>query len=141
MDIKAIIVDDEPLAIQGLQHHLSKIGFIRVVACCEDAIDAMSFLNNNEVDLMFLDIQMPELSGIDFLRALRQPPMAIITTAFPEFALEGFELSVLDYLVKPITFERFVKACNKAKEYVELLNNGAKNPDYFFIKCGKRIEK
>lgn len=140
MEIKAIIVDDEPLAIQGLKAHLDKVSFIQLVGTCEDALDAISCLNTTQADLMFLDIQMPELTGIDLLRTLKKPPIVIITTAFPEFAIEGYELSVLDYLLKPVTFERFIKACLKAKDYFEHFNS-SKQLSYFFIKCGKRIEK
>ncbi len=143
MTIKAIIVDDEPLALQGLRNHLAKISYIELVDSCEDAIDAIKVLNKKQIDLIFLDIQMPGITGIEFLKTMTNPPIVIITTAFPEYALEGFELSVFDYLVKPITFDRFLKASNKARDYYELLTagNNPSNASFFFIKCGKQIEK
>jgi DNA-binding LytR/AlgR family response regulator len=106
-------------------------------------------LGEHQVDLIFLDIQMPKMNGIDFLKIVQRPPMVIITTAFPSYALEGFQLNVLDYLLKPITFERFFQAANKAKDYHRLItgsvyqdtNKVSQNADYFFIKCGSKYEK
>jgi DNA-binding LytR/AlgR family response regulator len=101
-------------------------------------------MDREPVDLIFLDIQMPKMSGIDFLKVVQNPPMAIITTAYPSYALEGFQLNVMDYLLKPITFERFFKSAGKARDYHRLLSKSATaktEEDYFFIKCGSKYEK
>ena len=147
MKIKCLIADDEPLAREGLENYVKNIGFIQLEALCENAIQANDVLNgDNTIDLIFLDIHMPKLSGLDFLKSLKNPPMIIITTAYPNFALEGYALDVLDYLVKPISFERFLKAANKARDYFLLKNkktetNDTIHNDYFFIKCNNRYEK
>jgi DNA-binding LytR/AlgR family response regulator len=113
MKTTCIIVDDEPLAISALAALLSKFDDIEVIAECEDTFKAMQVLQNKKVELMFLDIQMPEVTGLDFLRSLKHPPAVILTTAYRQYALEGYELDVLDYLLKPISFERLMKAINK----------------------------
>lgn len=113
MKIKCIIVDDEPLAIKLIEKHLSQIDAIEVVTTCNNAIKAFEILNKQKIDLMFLDIKMPTMTGLEFIRSLNNPPKTILTTAYRDFALEGFELGVVDYLLKPITFERFFKAINK----------------------------
>ena len=113
MKIKCIIVDDEPIAISIIEKHINKLNDIDIVATCESAIEAFSILQKEHVDLIFLDIQMPELTGIDFIKTLSHPPKVIITTAYREYAIEGFDLEVVDYLLKPISFERFLKAINK----------------------------
>ena len=117
MKTKCIIVDDEPLAIDVIESHLSHFENIEIVARCRHALEAFEIINTNKIHLMFLDIQMPHITGTDFLRTLLNPPKIILTTAYSEYALEGFELDVLDYLLKPIAFERFLKAMNK---YFEL---------------------
>lgn len=141
--IKAIIVDDEPMAIKGLLKHIKEINYITVIGTCENAMEAIDTLNKNQVDLMFLDINMPKISGLDFLKTLKTKPITIITSAYSEYALEGYELDVIDYLVKPIGFNRFLKACNKAKDFYDKNNNTSENDnaDYVFIKCDKKIEK
>ncbi len=111
--MKCIIVDDEPLAIEILESYVSKIESLKLEGTFRNAVDAFTFLQTNQVDLAFLDIQMPKLSGIDFLKSLRNPPKVIFTTAFREYAIDGFELEVADYLLKPIPFERFLKAVAK----------------------------
>ena len=116
---KCLVVDDEALARQLIQSHLAQIPNIELVQSCSSAIEADQYLNSNKVDILFLDIHMPKLSGIDFLKALQNQPKVILTTAYSEFALEGYELNVVDYLLKPITFERFYKAVSKA---IEILN-------------------
>jgi len=146
MKIRCIIVDDEPLARQGLENYVKNIGFLNLEAFCENAILANEALNGNAIDLIFLDIHMPKISGLDFLKSLKNPPMIIITTAYPNFALEGYALDVLDYLVKPISFDRFLKAVNKANDYFLLKNKKAEiidapREDYFFIKSNNRFEK
>jgi DNA-binding LytR/AlgR family response regulator len=108
-----IIVDDEPLAIEILESYMAKVEQLQLSGTFRNAISAFAFLQNNTVDLMFLDIQMPKLNGIDFLRTLKNPPKVIFTTAFRDYALEGFELEVADYLLKPISFERFLKSIAK----------------------------
>jgi DNA-binding LytR/AlgR family response regulator len=113
MKIKCLLVDDEPLAIALLQKHLEQLGFCEVVGTCNNAVKALELLNSKEVDLLFLDIKMPKISGIEFLKMLRKPPKTIITTAYREFALDGYDLDIVDYLLKPITFERFFKAVER----------------------------
>jgi DNA-binding LytR/AlgR family response regulator len=111
--IKCLVVDDEPLAAAVLEKYIGQLDFLLLAGTCANAIEALAFLQKNKVDLIFLDIQMPRLSGIDFLKTLQKRPKVIITTAFRDYAVEGFDLHVLDYLVKPIPFERFLVAINK----------------------------
>lgn len=113
MSLTCYIIDDEPLAIEVIESHVSKIDGLEVKATFQNAIKAFQELRNNSVDVLFLDIQMPRLTGIEFLRTLKNPPKVIFTTAYREYALEGFELDVVDYLLKPISFERFLKAVDK----------------------------
>ena len=112
--IKYIIVDDEPLAHELIEGFCDILPHLQLEQHCYDAMEAMQFLNYNQVDLMFLDLNMPKLSGFDFLRTLSNPPKVIVTTAYKEFALDGYELDIADYLLKPFSFERFIKAVNKA---------------------------
>ena len=125
--------------------YVREVDFLHLVATCENPVELMQLLNKQPVDLVFLDIQTPKMSGIDFLKIVQKPPLVIITTAFPTYALEGFQLNVLDYLLKPITFDRFFQSVNKAKEYYQLVNQAPgkteKAADYFFIKCGSKYEK
>jgi DNA-binding LytR/AlgR family response regulator len=141
--IQTLIVEDEPLAREGLQMYVREIGFLEVKGVCEDALSANKMLSDHPVDLMFLDIQMPKLTGIDFLKSIKNPPMVIMTTAYPNFALQGYELDVIDYLVKPYPFDRFLKAVNKARDFFELKHKPAETPkeDFFFVKCDYRYEK
>jgi len=145
MKLKSIIVDDEPVARKLLQEYIEDIWFLELAGQADNPLKAQTILNNENIDLIFLDINMPKLSGIDFLRTSASLPMVIMTTAYAEHALDGFTLDVLDYLVKPFSFERFLKACNKAKEYHELKIQAAKKmsvqQNYFFVKCNGRIEK
>jgi len=108
-----LLVDDEPLAISLLQKHISQLDFMEVAGTCPNALKAMEFLKKTQIDLMFLDIRMPAINGIDFLRMLRDPPKVIITTAYREYALDGYDLDIVDYLLKPITFDRFFKATER----------------------------
>jgi two-component system, LytTR family, response regulator len=117
--MRCIIVDDEPLAREGLELKVQKTGFLELVGMFSGGLSANKFLAENAVDLIFLDIQMPDLTGLELLRTLKNPPLVIFTTAFSEYALEGFELDVVDYLLKPIDFQRFIKAANKAHEIWE----------------------
>ena len=120
MKTKCLIVDDEPLAIEVIASYLAKISDMEVVAECGTAVEAFEVLQKKNVDLVFLDIQMPEITGLDFLRTLKNPPKVIITTAYRKYAVDGFEMDVLDFLLKPVSFERFLKAIDKYYKYVIL---------------------
>ncbi|HKB44197.1 MAG TPA: LytTR family DNA-binding domain-containing protein [Chitinophagaceae bacterium] len=145
MKLKSIIVDDEPVARKLLQEYIEDISFLELAGQADNPLKAQTILNNENIDLVFLDINMPKLTGIEFLRTSASLPMVIMTTAYAEHALDGFTLDVVDYLLKPFSFERFLKACNKAKEYHELKLQAAKKmtvqQNYFFVKCNGRIEK
>ncbi|MFV1883881.1 MAG: LytR/AlgR family response regulator transcription factor [Balneola sp.] len=119
MSLTCYIIDDEPLAIEVIESHVSKIDGLEVKATFQNAVKAFQELRNSTVDVLFLDIQMPRLTGIEFLRTLKNPPKVIFTTAYREYALEGFELDVVDYLLKPVSFERFLKAVNKVFDSME----------------------
>jgi two-component system LytT family response regulator len=111
--IKCLLVDDEPLAITLMEKHVAQLDFLEVTGTCPNAIKALEILKNTGVDLMFLDIRMPAINGIDFLKMLRNPPKVVITTAYREYALDGYDLDIVDYLLKPITFDRFFKAIER----------------------------
>ncbi|WP_299182616.1 LytTR family DNA-binding domain-containing protein [uncultured Aquimarina sp.] len=113
MKTRCLLVDDEPLAIRLLENHISKIDSLEIVATCNNAIKALEVLKKEQVDLLFLDIKMPNITGLEFLKTLKTPPKTIITTAYREYALEGYDLDILDYLLKPITFERFFRAIER----------------------------
>lgn len=113
MKTRCLIVDDEPLAIQLIESHIKKTESLEIAGRCTNAMEAMAVLREKKVDLVFMDIQMPQITGLDFLRTLKNPPKVIITTAYRQYALEGYELDVIDFLLKPISFERFLKAVNK----------------------------
>jgi two-component system LytT family response regulator len=136
--IRCIAIDDEPLALELLQDNISKVPFLELVAACDNAMDAMKIIEQQTVDLIFLDIQMPGLTGLQFIQSMTVKPLFILITAYEKYALEGFNLDVTDYLVKPVSLERFIKACNKAKELYDLKNNpreniATTNADYFFV--------
>jgi DNA-binding LytR/AlgR family response regulator len=137
--ITCIITDDEPMARKGLQGYVQKVAFLQLEGVCEDALQLHAALQQRPVDLLFLDIEMPYLSGIELLRSLKDPPKVILTTAYENYALQGYELDVLDYLLKPISFERFLKAVNKAADYFS--SRQAPAPDYAFFKVDGRLEK
>lgn len=147
--MNCVIVDDEPLAREGLIDFVGDVEFLNLAGTCENPVQLIKFLEMNPADLIFLDIQMPKMSGLDFLKITKKPPMVILTTAFPNFALEGFQLNVLDYLLKPVTFDRFFMAVSKARDYQRFLqfssNDERGKPvvaeDYFFIRCGNKYEK
>lgn len=145
--INVIIVDDEPLAQDVLETYIEKIPELNLVKKCSNALEANEALKSEEIDLMFLDIQMPQLTGTDFLKTLNNPPLVIFTTAYPNYAIEGFELNALDYLLKPISLERFMKAVNKALEQLELQNKDSvagsveESPDFIFVKADKKLIK
>jgi DNA-binding LytR/AlgR family response regulator len=137
-----MVTDDEPLARRGLVQYISKIDFLQLEAECEDALQLSNRLMEKPVDLVFLDIEMPFLSGAEWLRQATNPPRVIFTTAYEQYALEGFQLDVLDYLLKPVSFERFFKSANKAREYFQLLwGTTEARQDYFFVKADGRFEK
>src|SRR5215213_4907753 len=117
--LNCIIIDDEPLARKGLKEYIADVDFLELAGEFDSPLKATDALSRQQIHLLFLDIHMPKISGIDFLRTLQHPPLVIFTTAYPQYALEGFDLSVLDYLLKPISFERFFKAVLKAKEHYE----------------------
>lgn len=140
--LTCIITDDEPFAVKGLKNYIEKIDFLVLKGVCESALELNQVLQNQEIDLLFLDIQMPHLTGIEFLKSFKgKLPLVIFTTAYSEYALEGYELDILDYLLKPISFPRFLKAANKAKDFFELTQKTEMVKDYFFIKSEKRLEK
>ncbi len=113
MKLNCLIVEDEPLAAKVIENYLSKIDMLRLSGVCYNAIDAFNVLNKKKIDLIFLDIKMPQITGLEFLKTLKSPPKVIFTTAYREYALDGYELDIVDYLLKPISFERFLKAINK----------------------------
>jgi DNA-binding LytR/AlgR family response regulator len=143
--LNCVIIDDEPIARKIIEEYIADIDFLDLTGKAENPVKAASLLSETRVDLIFLDINMPRLNGIEFLRSSSNLPAVIITTAYPEYALEGFALDVLDYVVKPVSFERFLKACNKAKNYFDLKMKADEieksKADHFFIKCDNSIEK
>lgn len=134
----AIAIDDEPIALDVVRSHASKVPFIELVETFTNAFDAINFLQKNKTDLIFLDIKMPDINGIDFLNSLSTPPMVVFTTAYSEHAVRSFELDAVDYLLKPFSLPRFLKACNKAQELYSFRNNpGAlQQAAYIFVKDG-----
>jgi len=134
----AIAIDDEPIALDVVKSLASKVPFISLQAVFTNAFEAIAYLQQNQVDLIFLDIKMPDISGIDFLNSLRHPPLVIFTTAYAEHAVKGFELNALDYLLKPFSLSRFLKACNKAEELYSLRKQSTISPEplHIFIKDG-----
>ena len=140
--INCLVVDDEPIAREGIMEYIKQIEYLHPVAQCKSAAEAAGLLQKNKIDLIFLDIQMPKLTGIEFVKALADPPLIIFTTAYSEYALEGFELDVVDYLLKPISFARFVKAAEKAQHFLHARETEVSiTDDFFFIKCNGKIEK
>ncbi|MBI5914805.1 MAG: response regulator transcription factor [Bacteroidetes bacterium] len=140
MILKCLVVDDEPVARKGIAGYVAQTPFLSLEGTCKSALEANEVLHREKIDLLFLDIQMPDITGIDFLRSLENPPATIFTTAYRDYAIEGFELNALDYLVKPISFQRFLKAANKAQSFFEMQRQPAPKPaevvgpEYFFIK-------
>lgn len=120
MKIRCLSIDDEPLALQQIGTYIEKTPFLESVALCPSAFEALNYLANNEVDLMFVDINMPDLNGMDFVKSLTKKPQIIFTTAYSEYAMEGFQVDALDYILKPISYAVFLKAANKAKTWFEL---------------------
>lgn len=149
MKTKCLIVDDEPLARELIRSHVEKLENFEIVAECSNAMKALNLLREMQVDLVFMDIQMPQITGIEFLKTLKHPPKVIITTAYREYALESFELDVVDYLLKPITFERFLKAVNRYyqmnQDGVQLIANKSSEKSseeiFIYIKENKKVVK
>lgn len=142
MTITCIITDDEPFARKGLQGYIERIEFLHLAAVCEDALQLNMFLKQQQVNLIFLDIEMPYMTGIEFLRNVPDPPKIIFTTAYEKYAIQGFDLDVLDYLLKPVSFERFLKAANKAYEYFQVQQNSSDSTgDYIFVRADNKLEK
>jgi len=147
MKIKCLIIDDEELAIDILENYVSKIENLELVGKCKNAIEAFNLLQKIKIDLLFLDIQMPMLSGIEFLKNITNPPKVIFTTAFSNYAVEGFDLNAVDYLLKPISFDRFLKAINKLQNNVPTINNQVLesesnyNDAFIYLKEDKIMQK
>lgn len=140
MKLKCIITDDEPIARKGLQSYVERIDFLELVGVCEDAIQLNNQLKSQQADLLFLDIEMPYMTGIELLNSQSNPPKVIITSAYAEYAIKGYDLEVSDYLLKPISFDRFLKAVNKV--YDQLISS--QTPvvqDYLFVKTSLKLEK
>ena len=127
MKINCIAIDDEPLARKGIKEYIAEVDFLNFIGEFDSPLKATTLLGTQQVQLIFLDIQMPKITGLEFFKTLKHPPPVIFTTAYPQYALEGFDLNALDYLVKPISFERFLKAAHRAKEYYELRMKNQKN--------------
>ena len=140
MKIKCVITDDEPIARKGIKGYVEKIDFLQLVGKCEDALQLNTLLAEQEVDLIFLDIEMPYLTGMEFLAQLKNPPRIIITSAYEHYALQGYELNVTDYLLKPVSFERFLKAVNKVRNALAR-ESAAEEVPYLFVKNNKQLKK
>jgi DNA-binding LytR/AlgR family response regulator len=142
--ISCIIIDDEPLARKGLKEYIADIDFLQLTGSFDNPLTATELLNKAENPLLFLDIEMPRITGLDFFKLLVNPPPVIFITAYPQYALEGFEVNALDYLVKPVSFERFLKAAMKAKEFYEMREKNlteASSSPYFFVKADNKVVK
>jgi DNA-binding LytR/AlgR family response regulator len=137
--LTAIAIDDEPRALEVVEMHASRVPFLDLKATFTDAFEAIPYLQQNKIDLLFLDIKMPDISGIEFIHILQKVPMVVFTTAYSEYAVKGFELDAIDYLLKPFSLARFTKACNKALEISQLTKESA--PDFIFLKTGYEEEK
>jgi two-component system, LytTR family, response regulator len=132
----AIAIDDEPMALEVVRSHAAKVPFLQLKACFTDAFKALEYLQQEHVDLLFLDIKMPDITGLEFVTSLQKKPLVIFTTAYSEHAVTSFELDAVDYLLKPFSLARFIKACNKAEELLQLRGNSVSSKDYIFLKTG-----
>jgi len=151
MKIKCIAIDDEPLALDKMRDYILRVGYLDLLETFDNGLDAIDFMKENQVDLIFLDIQMEELTGIQMLEAMKEKPKVILTTAYHEYAVQGYELDVCDYLLKPISFQRFLQACEKVSEMLQnqstpqLLSNVPETEneqqEYFFVKNGNITQK
>jgi len=140
--VRCLLVDDESPAIDLLKNHIQLLNNLEIVASCYSAIEAFDILKNDTIDLLFLDIEMPVLKGLDFLRTLQNPPKVIITTAYREYAIEGYDLDIVDYLLKPISFDRFVKAVDRYYERTQVItksiNKEKENDTFFYVNVNKK---
>lgn len=142
--MRCIAIDDEPLALDLLEDNISMVPYLQLVGKCSNAFEAIEILQRQQVDLIFLDIQMPGLTGLQLLQSLAHKPLVILITAYEKYALDGFNLDVTDYLVKPVSIERFIKACNKAHELWQLKNSNKQStnhPDFFFVNVDYSLQK
>lgn len=143
--LRCLAVDDEPLALELLEDNIRQVPYLELAGSCNSALEALKFLQQQPVDLIFLDIQMPGLTGLQFIQSLTNRPMIILVTAYEHFALEGYNLDVVDYLVKPVALDRFIKACNKANEWYNLRNQktdpAPASPGYFFVNVDYSLQK
>jgi DNA-binding LytR/AlgR family response regulator len=145
MILRCVIIDDEPIARKGLKEYIQDAGFLQLAGEFDNPLKAADLLLQEKIDLLFLDIQMPKMTGMEFLKTLSHPPMVIFTTAYPQYAVEGFECNAVDYLLKPFSFERFWKAVTKARSVQDAAANtatvAAAEPGYFFIKSDNKLVK
>ena len=139
MKIKCIITDDEPMARKGLRGYIEKVDFLTIVGECEDAIQLNTMLKTMSVDLIFLDIEMPEMTGLELLLNLTNPPKVIIVSAYEQYAIKGYEFDVVDYLLKPVSFDRFLKSVNRIHDMLQ--TEQKEDNDYIFVKSDKRLKK
>lgn len=141
--LKCIAVDDEPLALQLMEDYIGKVPYLELAAVCNDAFEASAALQQQEIDLVFMDIQMPGFTGLQFIQSVPQRPMFILVTAYEKFALEGYGLDVVDYLLKPVDFSRFMQACNKAQALYQLKKgqSAPRDVDYFFVPADYSLVK
>lgn len=140
--INCLVIDDEPLALDLLENFINKVPYLKLIGRFEEPLMALPLIENGNVDLLFLDIKMPDITGIDFFKSLHHKPEVIFTSAYTEFAIDGFDLKAVDYLVKPISFELFVRALNRVKDYIEFkTNRSGKSRDYFFINASHKVHK
>lgn len=143
MKIKCIAIDDEPLALKQISSYIDKTPFLETVALCQSAFDALELLEKQDVDLLFVDINMPDLNGMDFVKSLSKRPQIIFTTAYSEYAVEGFQVDAIDYLLKPIGYNSFLKAVNKARTWFELKQQksitGEESNDEIFVKADYKV--
>jgi len=139
--LKCLVADDETLAREGIISYIEKLGFLEVISICSSAMEVIDALKKHSIDLMFLDIQMPHFSGIELLESIDNPPLTIFTTAHSEYALEGYKLQIVDYLLKPITFNRFVQAALRAQEIFNLRNNTGEADASMYIRQGDSFMK
>jgi DNA-binding LytR/AlgR family response regulator len=143
MKIRCIAIDDEPLALEQISSYIEKTPFLESVALCQSAYEAMEYLTDNEIDLMFVDINMPDINGMDFVKSLKKCPQVVFTTAYSEYAIEGFQVDALDYILKPISYAGFLKAANKAKTWFDLNHKLAETiqttQDCLFVKSEYKL--
>lgn len=144
MKIRCVAIDDEPLAVKKIAGYILKVPFLELVAECRSAAEAMSIMDKNDIQLLFIDINMPDISGMEFVKSLTNKPYVVFTTAYSEYAVEGFQVDAVDYLLKPITFSNFLKAANKVKNLMELTSNSKKesvktSANHLFVKSDFKL--